>query len=138
MDDPVDLLRRSKRIAVVGASGTPGKDAHEIPKHLLEQGYDVLPVNPRGGEMFGRQAYKSLAEVPGPVDLVNVFRPSEEAPAIAREAVAAGAKAIWLQSGLESEEAARIAREAGLAYVENACVRTVQRRLAHVDAQKNA
>lgn len=132
MDDPVAILRSAKRIAVVGASGTPGKDAHDIPKHMLEHGYDIVPVNPRGGEIFGRPAYKSLAEVPGPIDVVNVFRPSEEAPGIAREAVAAGARALWLQTGLASEEAARIAREAGMRYVENACVRVTQRRLEHL------
>ena len=136
MDDPVSVLRRSKRIAVVGASATPGKDAHEIPKYVADHGYDVVPVNPRGGEIFGRTAYRSLAEVPGPIDLVDVFRPSEEAPGIAREAAAAGAKGLWLQTGLTSDEAARIAKEAGMAYVEDACIRVVARRIEYLDSQE--
>lgn len=129
MDDPVAVLRASKRIAVVGASATPGKDAHEIPKHLAEHGYEILPVNPTAPEVFGIKAYRSLADVPGPIDLVNVFRPASEAPDIARQAVAVGAKGLWLQSGLESDEAAAIAKAGGLSYVENACVRVVARML---------
>lgn len=125
MDDPVTILRTSKRIAVVGASATPGKDAHEIPKHLAEQGVDVLPVNPTASEVFGRKAYKSLAEVPGPIDLVVVFRPSAEAPDIARQAIQAQAKGLWLQTGITSDDAAKLAHAAGLRYVENACVRAV-------------
>lgn len=124
MTHPRDILSRSRRIAVVGCSASPGKDAHEVPRFLLERGFDVQPVNPTAGEVFGRKAYKSLAEVPGPIDLVNVFRPAEEAPSIARQAVQAGAKALWLQLGIRSPEAKRIAEEAGLAYVEDRCTRT--------------
>lgn len=120
--DPVDLLSRSRRIAVVGCSASPGKDAHEIPRYMLEQGYEVIPVNPRADEIFGRKSYASLADVPGPIDLVDVFRPADEAPEVARQAVAVGAKALWLQLGIASEEARRIAEEAGLEYVEDACL----------------
>jgi hypothetical protein len=125
MDDPLIVLRASKRIAVVGASATPGKDAHEIPKYLVERGVEIIPVNPTAPEIFGRRAYNSLAEVPGPIDLVVVFRPGAEAPDIARQAILAGAKALWLQTGITSAEAAKIAADAGLRYVENACVRVV-------------
>lgn len=127
MTRPRDLLARSRRVAVVGCSATPGKDAHEVPRFLLERGFDVQPVNPAAAEIFGRKAYPTLAEVPGPLDLVVVFRPAEEAPGIARQAVAAGAKALWLQLGLRSAEARCIAEEAGLAYVEDRCTRTEAR-----------
>lgn len=125
MTDPVALLKKSRSIAVVGCSATPGKEAHEIPKRVLEAGYEVYPVNPSAKEIFGRKVYPSLAEVPKPIDIVNVFRPSAEAPEVARQAVAAGARALWLQTGIESAEARRIAEEAGLEYVENACIRVV-------------
>lgn len=126
---PRDLLARSQRIAVVGCSATPGKDAHEVPLFLKERGWEILPVNPNAAEIFGAPAYKRLADVPGPIDVVDVFRPSEEAPDIARQAVAVGAKALWLQLGLRSKEARRIAEEAGLAYVENRCMRVEARPL---------
>lgn len=127
--DPLALLKKTKTIAVVGCSATPGKDAHEVPKFMLDHGYDVIPVNPSAPEIFGRKAYKSLADIPTPVDMVNVFRPASEAPEIARQAVAAGAKSVWLQLGLASEEARRIAESAGLAYVEDRCLRTERRKL---------
>lgn len=127
--DPHQLLQRARSVAVVGCSATPGKDAHEVPKAVLQRGYDVHPVNPSAKEIFGRKAYATLAEVPKPIDVVNVFRPAEEAPDIARQAVAAGARALWLQTGIVSDEARRIAEEAGLDYVEDACMRT---ELSHV------
>lgn len=133
MDDPLDVLRQTKRIAVVGCSATPGKDAHEIPRRMLEMGYDVVPVNPNATEIFGRHVYPSLADVPGPIDVVNVFRPSEFTPPVAREAVAVGAKALWLQTGISHPESERIAREAGLRYVEDACIMVLARRLRWLD-----
>jgi predicted CoA-binding protein len=129
MTDPRALLQRSKTIAVVGCSATPGKDAHEIPRYMLARGYDVHPVNPTAKEIFGRPAYATLADVPRPIDIVNVFRPAEEAPAIARQAIAAGAKALWLQSGLHSPEARQITESAGLTYVEDHCIRTTRQEL---------
>lgn len=126
---PHQILERARSIAVVGCSTTPGKDAHEIPLYILQQGYEVYPVNPSATEIFARKAYARLADVPKPIDLVNVFRPAEEAPDIARQAVAAGARALWLQSGIRSDEARRIATEAGLEYVEDACMRVVHRQL---------
>lgn len=130
MTDPRKLLQNAQTIAVVGCSATPGKDAHEIPREVLQLGWDVRPVNPSAAEIFGRQAYRALADVPGPVDIVDVFRPAEEAPAIARQAVAAGARVLWLQTGIMSAEARRIAEEAGLAFVEDVCLRTTARRIA--------
>jgi uncharacterized protein len=112
----------TKTIAVVGASADPSKPAHQIPRYLQRQGYRILPVNPRGGELLGQAVARSLAEVDGPVDVVDVFRPAEEAPEIARQAIAIGAKVLWLQLGIESEEAKRLAEAAGLTVVMNRCM----------------
>lgn len=129
---PGHLLRTYKRIAVVGASGTPGKAAHDTPLYMRNRGYEIFPVNPRLDSWEGQPAYKSLADVPKPVEIVDVFRPSEEAPGVAREAAAAGAKALWLQLELKSPEAKRIAEDAGMLYVEDLCVdlewKRIQRR----------
>lgn len=129
LTSPLDVLDRARTIAVVGCSATPGKDAHEIPRYLVDEGFDVHPVNPSATEIFGRRAYASLDDVPRPIDLVCVFRPSAEAPAIARKAVEVGARALWLQTGIASEEARRIAEGAGMAYVEDACIRVLHTRL---------
>jgi uncharacterized protein len=120
-----ELLRiyaATRTIAVVGASGDPAKAAHRIPRYLQSQGYRIRPVNPRGGELLGEAVARSLAEVDGPVDVVDVFRPAEEAPRIAREAVDAGAKVLWLQAGIESEEARQLAEAAGLTVVMDRCM----------------
>jgi uncharacterized protein len=127
MDAPSreQLLRiyaETRTIAVVGASGDPSKPAHRIPRYLQSQGYRILPVNPRGGELLGEPVARSLAEVEGPVDVVDVFRPAEEAPGIAREAIEAGAKVLWLQVGIESEEARQEAEAAGLTVVMDRCM----------------
>lgn len=127
--DPKTLLARAQSFAVVGCSATPGKEAHEVPKFLVQRGYEVYPVNPGAKEIFGRKVYARLEDAPRPVDIVDVFRPAEEAPAIARQAVDVGARALWLQVGIRSDEARRIAEEAGLAYVEDRCVRTVRKEL---------
>ena len=116
------IYAEAKTIAVVGASADPSKPAHQIPRYLQRQGYRILPVNPRGGELLGQAVARSLAEVDSPVDVVEVFRPAEEAPQIAREAIAIGAKVLWLQLGIESAEAKRLAEAAGLTVVMNRCM----------------
>jgi uncharacterized protein len=116
------IYAETKTIAVVGASADPSKPAHQIPRYLQRQGYRILPVNPRDGELLGEAAARSLAQVDRPVDVVDVFRPAEEAPEIAREAIAIGAKVLWLQLGIESEEAKRLAEAAGLTVVMNRCM----------------
>ena len=118
-----------KTIAVVGASDNPSKAAHGIPAYLRREGYRIIPVNPRGGEMFGEQVRTSLTEVDVPVDVVDVFRPSEETPEIARQAAQIGAKVLWLQSGIINEEAARIGTEAGLDVIMGVCIRTARKRV---------
>jgi predicted CoA-binding protein len=118
----VRIYAETKTVAVVGASGDPSKPAHQIPRYLQRQGYRIRPVNPRGGQLLGEPVARSLAEVDGPVDVVQVFRPAAEAPQIAREAVTVGAKVLWLQLGIESEEARQLAEAAGLTVVMNRCM----------------
>jgi predicted CoA-binding protein len=118
-----ELLETSRTIAVVGASTNPDKAAHQIPVALQAMGFDVIPVNPTVDELFGVPAYASLAEVPRPIDIVDVFRPPAEAADVAAQAVAAGAKAVWLQLGIVSTEARAIAEEAGIDYVEDKCLK---------------
>lgn len=111
-----------KTIAVVGASENPAKAAHGIPAYLKREGYRIIPVNPKGGEMFGEPVRTSLAEIGEPVDVVDVFRPAEETPDIARQAAAIGAKILWLQEGIHSDEAQAIAEEAGMTFISDTCM----------------
>jgi uncharacterized protein len=130
MRSPEDILRETKTIALVGASPNPERPSHAIMGYLLAQGYRVIPVRPLDcDEVLGVPCVASLAEIDEPVDLVDVFRREEAAPAHAREAVEAGAKAFWLQLGLRSPEARRIATEAGLDYVEDSCTAVVHGRM---------
>jgi uncharacterized protein len=136
MDDVVErILTTYDTITVVGASAYPAKPAHGVPALMQRHGWRIIPVNPRGGRIFGEQAYPTLAEVPEPVGFVDVFRPSHETPDVARQAVAAGATALWLQLGIASAQARVIAEEAGLLYVENRCMAVERGRLA-LDAPK--
>ena len=123
------ILTTYGTITVVGASGNPAKAAHGVPALMQRHGWRIIPVNPRGGMILGERAYPTLAEVPGRVGLVDVFRPSGQAADVARQAVAAGATALWLQLGIFSAEAHAIAEAAGLLYVENRCLAIEQRRL---------
>jgi predicted CoA-binding protein len=111
-----------RTIAVVGASANPQKPAHKIPAYLRSQGYRIVPVNPRGGELLGERAYRSLLEVPTPVDAVDVFRPPAEAETVTQDAVAVGAKVLWFQPGTHTEKAVRLADEAGLEVVADRCM----------------
>jgi predicted CoA-binding protein len=128
-DELREIYGKTKTIAVVGASNDESKAANEIPRYLQRQGFRIVPVNPRGGEILGERAYASLTDVDVPVDVVDVFRPSEETPDIARDAVTIGAKVLWLQLGIESEESARIANAGGLRTVMNMCMGATHRRL---------
>jgi uncharacterized protein len=129
MDDIATLLEHVKAIAVVGLSTMPWKSAHAIPAHLQACGYRVIPVHPTAEEILGEPAYPRLADVPDEVDLVNVFRPSAEAADVVRQAADAGMPAVWLQSGIRSAEARRIAEDAGMGYVEDNCLGVVVSRL---------
>lgn len=124
-----EIYATTKTIAVVGATNDPWKHGNSIPAYLQSQGYTIVPVNPKGGEILGEKAYASLSEVDVPIDVVDVFRPSEETPGIASDALKIGAKVLWLQTGIESEEAERIGREGGLEVVMNACMGMTHQRL---------
>jgi len=127
---PPEILREAQTIALVGASPKPDRPSHQVMRYLLEQGYRVIPVRPLDcDDVLGMPCVASLLEIDEPIDLVDVFRRAEHTPSHAREAVAARAKALWLQSGIVSAEARRIATEAGLDYVEDACTAVVHRSL---------
>lgn len=130
MRTPEQILRESRTIAVVGASPNPVRASHGVMRYLLGRGYDVIPVRPLDcDEVLGVPCVATLADIEGPIDLVDVFRRPEHTPQHAREAVEAGAKALWLQLGIRSEEARRIATEGGLDYVEDLCTAVVHRNL---------
>ena len=129
VEDLLRLYRETTTIAVVGASGDEHKQAYKVPKYLQDQGYRVIPVNPRGGQILGEPVFRSLSDITESVDAVDVFRPAEEAPAIAGEAVELGAGLLWLQLGIVSEDAHRIAASAGLSVVMDACMGAVHRKL---------
>jgi uncharacterized protein len=120
-----EILAASRTIAVVGASRDPSKAGGSVPEGLQRRGFRVIPVNPYADTLFGEKVYRSLLDVPEKVDIVDVFRPSADAPAIARQAAAIGAKALWLQLDIRSDEARRIAEAAGMEYVEDECTAVV-------------
>ena len=130
MRTPEQILRDSRTIALVGASPRPDRPSNSVMRYLLAQGYRVIPVRPLDcEEVHGVPCVASLADIDEPIDLVDVFRRKEAAPDHAREAVAVGAKAFWLQLDLRSPEARQICTTAGLDYVENECTAIVHRRL---------
>jgi predicted CoA-binding protein len=125
MTDPFHVLREAKTIAVVGASPSPGRESHGVMRYLLSQGYRCIPVRPDCDEVLGVPCVPTLRDIDEAIDLVDVFRRPEFCAVHAREAVEAGAKALWLQLGIVSAEARAIAEAAGLDYVENACTAVV-------------
>jgi uncharacterized protein len=130
VDDIIEqILTSYDTITVVGASRAAGKAAHSVPAHMQRHGWRIIPVNPHADLILGEPVYRTLADVPEQVGLVDVFRPPGQAADIARQAVAAGATALWLQLGIASAQARSIAREAGLLYVEDRCLVIEQRRL---------
>ena len=117
------ILSGSKTVAVVGISDKPDRPSHVVAKYLQERGYRVIPVNPLLTEVLGEKAYKSLSEIPGRVDLVDVFRKSADVPPIAEEAVRIGARFFWMQEGVESDRACEILDRAGIPWVMDRCVK---------------
>ena len=123
-----DLLRQFDTLVVVGLSPDPDRPSYRVSKYMQENGYRIVPINPAEQLILGERCYASLAEVPDPVDLVDVFRRAEFCPDIARQAAAAGAKVLWLQEGVVSAESRSIVEQAGMSFVEDACVMAVHMR----------
>ncbi len=124
------ILRKYRTIAVVGLSSDEARDSYSVSKYMQAAGYRIVPVNPAETEVLGEKAHPTVASVPAPVEIVNVFRRPEVVPGVVDDAIAAGAKVIWMQEGIVSEKAAAKAREAGLEVVMDRCIRAGHRRMA--------
>lgn len=118
-----EILTRFKNIAVVGISDKPERPSYQVAKFLMEKGYRIFPVNPNLDSFLGQKVYKSLTEIPEKVEIVDVFRRSEEVLALAKQAAAVGAKVLWQQEGVDSKEAREFAEKAGLIVVANRCLK---------------
>jgi predicted CoA-binding protein len=125
------LLGAARVVAVVGISSKPWRPSHEVASYLQEHGYRIVPVNPNEEEVLGERVYASLLDIPKEihVDVVDVFRRAEHTPEVARDAVAIGARVLWLQEGIVSDEAARIASDGGLEVIMGVCIMKVRERL---------
>ena len=129
-DDELREVLELETIAVVGCSATPGKEAHEIPKFLRDRGYEIIPVNPYAEEIFGVEPYDSLSAVEEEIDIVDVFRPSEEVAGIADEAIERDdVDVVWTQLGISDQEAGERVEAAGKQYVEDHCLKVEYQRL---------
>lgn len=131
------LTTPGKTVAVVGLSPDPARASHEVAHYLQQEGFRVIPVRPGVDEILGEKAYARLEDIPGPVDIVDVFRKAEDTPAVAESAVRIGAGAFWLQLGIENEVACSIAAAGGLEVVQNRCMKIEHRRLWKSDGQEN-
>jgi predicted CoA-binding protein len=131
------LLGEARVIAIVGISSKEWRPSHEVASYLQDHGYRIIPINPNETEVLGERAYPSLLDIPADVhvDVVDVFRRPEHTPEVARDAVQVGARLLWLQEGIVSEEAARIAREGGLDVIMGVCIKKVRQRLMAVEGE---
>jgi len=125
------LLTTAKTIAMVGLSPKESRPSNMVGRYLIEAGYTVIPVNPGQEKILGLDCYPDLSAIPDPVDIVDIFRRSEDVPPIVAEAIAIGAKAIWMQEGVIHAEAARAAKAAGLVVVMDRCIKTVHHCMGH-------
>jgi uncharacterized protein len=123
-----EILKKCKTIAVVGLSSNPMRPSHEVSEYMQRAGYRIIPVNPNETQVLGEKSYARLEDVPENVDIVNVFRRTEEVPPVVESAIRVGAKVVWMQLGIENEEAAEKAKAAGVAVVEDACILIEHRR----------
>jgi uncharacterized protein len=132
------LLGDARVIAVVGISSKAWRPSHDVASYLRAHGYRIVPVNPHEVEVLGEQVYPTLLDIPDDVqvDVVDVFRRAEHTPEVARDAVAIGARLLWLQEGIVSEESARIASEGGLDVVMGACIKKVHHRLMATEPEE--
>ncbi len=122
-----EIFEKYKTIAVYGMSKNPAKPSNYVPAFLIEKGYDIIPVNPTANEIDGRKCYSKMADIPGEIDILNVFRPSEQALAVVEEAVErrkqrGDIRVVWLQEGIESEEAAALAEANGIEFIQDRCM----------------
>ena len=131
------ILGDARTIAVVGLSSNPERASYEVAEYLQSKGYRIVPVNPNETEVLGERAYPTLADIPREIeiDVVDVFRRAEQTPAIAEEAVARGAKVLWLQEGIANDDARRIGEAGGLSVVMGVCMRKQSQRLEHVEGE---
>jgi predicted CoA-binding protein len=125
----VRIFKEYRRVAMVGLSANPSRPSHFVAIYMISNGFDVIPVNPREKEILGRKCYGSLKEIPGPVEIVDVFRDPSAVPGIVEEAIAVHAKVLWLQLGVIHEEAAERARQAGMTVVMDRCIKIEHGRL---------
>lgn len=123
------FLQRVRRVVIVGLSDKPDRESYQVAKYLIDHGYEVIPVNPAVTQVLGRKAYGSLAEVPGPLEVVDVFRKSEATGPIVQEAIRLKAAGVWLQLGVTNDEAIEQARSAGLFAVQDRCIKQQHQRL---------
>jgi uncharacterized protein len=130
MADTAEILRKYRTIAVVGLSNNPLRPSHGVSEYMQRQGYRIIPVNPGHSQILGEKSYRTLEEIPESVEIVNVFRRSELIPPVADSAIAIGAKVLWLQEGIQHEEAAEKARAAGLEVIMNTCILKAHRRMS--------
>jgi len=123
------LLETSKTIAVVGLSDKPDRDSYRVAEYLQRQGYRIIPVNPTVDAVLGEKSYASVSDIPASVDIVDIFRRSDAVEPVVEDAIAAGARAVWMQLGIENEEAAQAAEAAGLQVVMDRCIKIEHARL---------
>lgn len=123
------LLETSKTIAVVGLSDKPDRDSYRVAEYMQRQGYRIIPVNPTVDAVLGEKSYASVSDIPEPVDIVDIFRRPDAVGPVVEDAIAAGAKAVWMQLGIENEEAAEAAEAAGLQVVMDRCMKIEHARL---------
>ncbi|HIE36862.1 TPA: CoA-binding protein [Candidatus Geothermarchaeota archaeon] len=123
-----EIYRVYRKIAVVGMSRNPDKPSHYVPRYLMERGYEIYPINPTADEILGKKVYKSISDLPEDVEILNVFRPSEEIPGIVDEALKKNFKVIWLQEGIYNEDIIK-AREKGVTTIWNRCMMKEYKRL---------
>jgi len=128
-DDEIRNFLSLKKVAVIGISRSESKAAHFVPKYLSENGFDIIPVNPNSNEILSKKCYKEITEVEGEIDIVDVFRPSEDVLSFVIDAIKKNPKVIWLQEGIHNEEAENLAREHGIDVVFNRCMLAEHQRL---------
>lgn len=124
-----EILTSYRTVAVVGCSSNPAKDAHTVPKYLQDHGYRMIPVNPFSEEILGKKSYDNVKDIPFSIDIVDVFRPSDQVGPVVDDALETDAKVIWMQVGIRNDEAAKKARDAGLKVIQDRCMRTELQRL---------